>query len=275
MQLRIDEYDGSLGQEDENRAVLLAQCLNAKTKVFLHLARWNFFIKVSEMNDFGAKLDAAAAKFRRKKIAVPIEHSEQTITVAFVDTETTGLDETDEPISVAAVLAVVTLRTGKLVSVIAEYHGLREPFCTISSGAQEIHGICKAQLKGLKFDLQELVAIFACADLAIAHNAKFDARMLLPFVGHLNVHWACSCWDVDWPTKNRKLDTVCDHLKIARSTPHDAMTDVKAMMAALQIKADQDITYLGQLLNSRSVSASLTKRLRKKYGRKPTVVSAV
>lgn len=274
IQARIDEYNNSIGQSDEKRAALLAQCLDSRARVFLHMARWNFFIKPSKINAFEADLDEHAAKFRRKKIVVPTEHLEQTVTVAFVDTETTGIGQLDEPISVAAVLAVVNLRTGKLVSEVAKYHGLREPYCTISPTAQAIHGISKEKLKGLKFDMLELVTIFACADLVIAHNAEFDARILRPFVGHLDVHWACSCWDVNWPTSNRRLDTVCHYLKIARPTPHDAMADAKAMMAALQIESGQGITYLGQLLSSKSVSAPLTRRLRKKFARKLTVANA-
>lgn len=273
MQTRIDEYDDSADQNDEARATLLGKCLASKAEIFLLLARWSFFVKVSRMDDFDARLENEAAQYRRKRIAVPVEVPQQTITIAFVDTETTGLTDLDEPISVAAVLAVVNLKTGKLTNVITEYHGRREPSCDISPKAQSIHGVRKEELKGLQFDMLELVTIFASADIAIAHNAQFDCRMLHGFVGHLNVQWGCSCRDVNWPTSSRSLDAVCDHLEIVRPIPHDAMADTRAMMAALQADAGDGITYLGCLLQSKNITTSLSQRVHKKYGPRPAVTT--
>lgn len=171
--------------------------------------------------------------------------------VLFVDTETTGVSENDEPISIAAVLTEVNIHTGLITNEVATYYGLREPFCQISQGAFSVHGITKASLKGKEFDIRELYSMFSVASVIVAHNAKFDKRMLR-FLNDESHNWGCSCWDVDWPIEigGRSLTAICEYFSIEKEFPHNALSDTRAMMAALQQKNHIDQTYLKLLLNN-------------------------
>ncbi|MEO8417266.1 MAG: exonuclease domain-containing protein [Methylophilaceae bacterium] len=168
----------------------------------------------------------------------------------FLDTETTGLSQDDQPISIGAVLAEIDLTNGVVLKEIASYYGLSEPSCKISEGAYRVHGISDSQLKNKEFDLKELVTMFGVAELIVAHNAAFDKRKL-SFMGNTQQNWGCSCWDIDWPKEigGRSLDVICKHFGINRPAIHNALSDTWAMINALQQTKDDGSTYLVHLLH--------------------------
>lgn len=79
----------------------------------------------------------------------------------------------------------------------------------IPSEITALTGITDTQVAGQRIDDTDAIAIVASTDLAIAHNASFDAprieRRLPAIAGHA---WACSCNEVPWPEQGfdvRKL----------------------------------------------------------------------
>ncbi|MGB3069797.1 MAG: 3'-5' exonuclease [Ottowia sp.] len=224
--------------------------------------RWSHYLRISDLSDLGKFMRSQAIKVERE-IGVKFSVAQKPVGRAnalFVDTETTGLGLDDEPISLAAVLTEIDCTSGRVVQEIASYHGFREPHCKISPGAFAVHGITKASLSGKEFDLMMFVCLFQSANICIAHNASFDARMIhriLPRDSY-TAQWACSCWDVEWPSLgNRKLDTISEALGIHRTTPHDAMADVRTMMNALQLEKHEGGTYLLSLLSRASAARKL------------------
>lgn len=186
-----------------------------------------------------------------------IESLVGTAVVAVVDTETTGLDSRDEPISLGVILFEVDLPKGGLVREMDAYYGLRRPSAKISPGALAIHGITAEQLAGKQFDEGRVRQMLAQADFLIAHNAEFDCRMIaqvLPEVA--SKPWRCSYRQIWWtdhiPVKNRKLDTICRHLGIDRPNPHNALDDCRALASALFTrtgKTARSRTFLGIALS--------------------------
>lgn len=93
-----------------------------------------------------------------------------------VDSETTGLEDADEPISIGALLCQLTeFRDGE---VLETYYSEQEPSRPISLDAEMTHGLCEEQLRGKNFELATFLRLVESADVLIAHNARFDARML-------------------------------------------------------------------------------------------------
>src|SRR5690606_26802001 len=97
-------------------------------------------------------------------------------------TETTGLGELDEPISIGIVLAEVVLPKGHLVRQVEALYNVREPGVPINPQAQAVHGLSTDFLSGKSFDLSRIRDLIEQADVLIAHNANFDRRMLAKII---------------------------------------------------------------------------------------------
>jgi DNA polymerase III epsilon subunit-like protein len=92
-----------------------------------------------------------------------------------VDVETTGLDEGDRIVELAA---VVFRGDGEVLD---EYATLVDPLMPVSSGARDIHGLADADLAGAPragVVLPELWALSA-GTVLVAHNLEFIARFLV------------------------------------------------------------------------------------------------
>ena len=169
-------------------------------------------------------------------------HEDSTL-VAVLDTETTGLAADDEPVSVAVILLDVSGKKGDNIIEIASYYGLREPTVSIHPEAQRVHGLSMEALRGQSLDIRSLRKILDSADLLVAHNAKFDRRMLgkvVPEVVH--AEWACSIYTLkaDWAKiagGRRSLDSLCECLGLERPAPHNALTDCRALISVLMTRA--------------------------------------
>ena len=103
------------------------------------------------------------------------------------------------------------------------------------------------------FDLPAILSVLDQSDVLIAHNATFDIRM----VGHVvpNIarrNWLCSYRRWPWEKlANRKLDTICAHLRIKRPNIHGALADAHALRQVLMhpmVGADAGHSYLTKIL---------------------------
>ncbi|WP_234775044.1 exonuclease domain-containing protein [Paraburkholderia tropica] len=181
----------------------------------------------------------------------------ETAIVAVVDTETTGLDAHDEPISLGIVLYEVDLPKGGLVREIDAYYGTRQPAAPISPGAFAVHGISAAELSGKQIDTSHVLALLRQADYVIAHHAEFDGRMLGQLFPEIHrKRWRCSYRQIWWTdhvqVANRKLDTICAALGVPRPSPHNALDDCRALAGALFTrtgKTQRSRTFLGVALS--------------------------
>jgi DNA polymerase III epsilon subunit-like protein len=176
--------------------------------------------------------------------------------IAIVDTETTGLAEEDEVISVGIILLEISANSGKLIREIDSYYGLREPSVPIHPMAKKVHGLSLNDLIGKRLDMVRLAAMFEQADIIAAHNAQFDYKMLTKIYHPLiYATWGCTCLGLrDFWRKmpNRKLDTICAALGVNRPEPHNAMSDCRALIEVL-VKSKSDYPtgtpYMWNLIN--------------------------
>jgi len=170
--------------------------------------------------------------------------------VAILDTETTGVGSDDEPVSVG-VIAVRVDERGALVEEIGRYEGWREPSVPIHPKAQAVHGLTIDDLRGKQFDILALKTLINAADVIVAHNASFDARMI-GVIMKVKPKWRCSYRQFPWGSMaDKKLDTVCKEFGVERPATHGAMNDAEALLACLlkhRGKTERSQTYLSTLL---------------------------
>lgn len=186
------------------------------------------------------------------------EHQDSTL-VAIIDTETTGLEEKDQPISVGVILLEVTSDKGDLLREVDSYYGLREPTVPINLQAQAVHGLEMERLRGAEFDMKHLYKIIDSADLLVAHNAKFDRRMLAHVMPRVvDAKWACTMHTLkfEWAVITGgkwALDAICKALDIERPEPHNALTDCRALQSVLMLrsgKTDRSKRLMGKVISN-------------------------
>ncbi len=190
---------------------------------------------------------------------------DDTYFVCLLDTETTGIGDDDEPISVAVMLVEVTQNLGDHIREIDRYVGLREAGVKISERAFLIHGISDNDIRGKSLDFERLHSIIDSADVIVAHNADFDHLMMSKIMPSIvEKTWACSMDDLWWAWKEinggrKGLDSICHRLGIEKAEKHDAMGDIEALYKVLQ-------TRTGKTVRSRTLLQPLLKKALKEYG---------
>lgn len=161
-----------------------------------------------------------------------------------IDTETSGLSLSDEPIEVGMVLLKLDndFENPKLI---AEYEGKRWPNVRINPYAQKVHQISKFDLAGKTFDHALILELIRKADVLVAHNAKFDARMLAMMYPEIyKKSWRCTHLQWPWPlSENQKLSTAIEMLGIQAGRSHRAIDDARALANCLTTKNSKSELY--------------------------------
>lgn len=171
-------------------------------------------------------------------------------TAAVIDVETVGL-ELDHPIIDLAIQRIAFDARGRIVRVGRMRQWFEDPGQPIPLEITTLTGIADADVAGQAIDEGEATALIAGCDVAIAHNASFDAprveRRLPATAGH---GWACSCNEVPWPEcglDGRKLGHLLMQLGLFHHG-HRAAADVWATVNLLaQVMPDGE-TALGKLI---------------------------
>ena len=118
---------------------------------------------------------------------------------AIIDTETTGLDRTDDEVVEFAGITISYTAEGLITGALSSFSQLREPRAPLSADTIRLTGLTNADLKGKQINKQQLEEFIMPADIIIAHNAAFDR----PFCEQLsNVFidkpWGCSATEINW-----------------------------------------------------------------------------
>ena len=187
-----------------------------------------------------------------------MNQSSQSLRVAIVDTETTGLyPSRDRIIEIAIVLVEAERPTGRILGELARYDALQDPGFPMPYGAYAVHGISDGMVRGKRIDAGAVQGLLGQADLLVAHNAGFDkgfVAQVMPECADLT--WGCSCRGIPWrrhfPVDSAKLQVLAEHLQLQRGTAHRAMGDVETTLALLKTELPgQDLTALGHLIRKK------------------------
>ena len=174
--------------------------------------------------------------------------------IAFLDTETTGIDRAnDKIIEIAVKLVKFEAPTGKILSIDQTYESFNDPEEDISIEITQLTGITNEMVEGHSIDWDEVDSIFEDSDLIVAHNAGFDRA----FVDrHSSVSqskiWACSISDIDWLGRgftSPKQELLC-YWHGFYFDAHRAMNDVDALIHLLTHGSYEDDRPLLELMDN-------------------------
>jgi DNA polymerase III epsilon subunit-like protein len=157
-----------------------------------------------------------------------------------IDTETTGLEEQDEPIELAIVdgLSGAVLLDTRL-----------RPLAPIAPGAYAVHGISSLALQDAPAlaDIWSRICELLSGALVIAYNAEFDRQVLAQAAQRYGLRmpkcrWYClmeACAVFDAPEDGRwlSLGAVCAELEVRNMPTHGARADALAAFAVVQTLA--------------------------------------
>lgn len=190
------------------------------------------------------KTDAGVARLR------PIRPGERI--AAVIDTETTGLDPSQDRIIEVAIQRLIFDGRGQIVEVERSSAWLEDPQRPLSTTITDLTGLRDGDLRGSRFDDDVIVESLREADLIIAHNAAFDRPFMdrrFPRLG--NASWACSLSQLDWRSLGYDGRTL-GHLLLQSGRffdGHRAMNDTQALTTLLGTLAPDGRTILSHLLD--------------------------
>jgi DNA polymerase-3 subunit epsilon len=118
---------------------------------------------------------------------------------AFVDTETTGLEDDAEIIELGIVPFAYDAESGVVYDVFPPLSYFEEPKRSIPEEVQGLTGITPAMVRGQKIDDAVVNELLGRTHLVFAHSARFDRpkceRRLPAFSG---LPWACTQEEISW-----------------------------------------------------------------------------
>lgn len=167
--------------------------------------------------------------------------------VMFCDTETTGLDSSDEIIDLGYIIFEMDKLSGKIISTRQTYSELNEPENkVISKEITNLTGISPEMVVGKKIDWDEVQEDFDRVQLVIAHNARFDRGMLLKYLPVHEKFWMCSLFQIPWREmghfSSKQESLARDHGFFYEG--HRALIDCQAALKILSGEGWEDKSYL-------------------------------
>lgn len=182
---------------------------------------------------------------------------EKRITVAILDTETTGINPArDKIIELGIVFVEVCPTSGKAFRVIRVFNELEDPGMPIPEESTRVHHITDEMVAGKRINDAEIEALFANVSLVVAHNAGFD-RVFVEnrFPIFATKAWACSFKQIPWSEEgisSGKLEFLAYNCGF-HYTGHRASTDCHALLEVLQnpLPASSNLAMQTLLQNAR------------------------
>jgi DNA polymerase-3 subunit epsilon len=163
---------------------------------------------------------------------------ERLITVAILDTETTGTNQArDKIIELGIVFVEVCPSSGTAYRVTRVFNELEDPGMPIPEESTRIHHITDDMVAGKRINDSEVEALMANVSLVVAHNAGFD-RVFVEnrFPIFATKAWACSFRQIPWSEEgisSGKLEFLAYNYGF-HYTGHRASTDCHALLEVLQ-----------------------------------------
>ena len=163
---------------------------------------------------------------------------EKVITVAILDTETTGTNQArDKIIELGIVFVEICPASGTAYRVTRVFNELEDPGMPIPEESTRIHHITDDMVAGKRINDAEVEALIANVSLVVAHNAGFDRVFVESrFPIFATKAWACSFKQIPWSEEgisSGKLEFLAYNCGF-HYTGHRASTDCHALLEVLQ-----------------------------------------
>lgn len=148
------------------------------------------------------------------------------------DCETTGLS------ALAGAVEIAMLELSADMEVLGSWESLINPGVPIEPGAQAIHGISDADVRGAPTMAEAMNFIFPEGKpqvVFIAHNARFDRRFFGPYLGITSEVCTLQMARKHMPTApNHQLSTLRRLLDCPERAAHEAMADILGVLDVLK-----------------------------------------
>jgi DNA polymerase-3 subunit epsilon len=182
-----------------------------------------------------------------------------------IDTETTGLDHTEDTIIELGIVAFeFDPVTADIIRITDRYNGFEDPGRPLPKEIIAITGITDAMVRGQSLDNEQVNRIAHQASLVIAHNAGFDRKFVeARFPAFSKLPWACTVTQIDWQAE-RISTRVLEYLLFKFGlfiNAHRALDDAEGVLGIL----------LGKLPASKT---PVFKALLETYGEETSKISA-
>jgi DNA polymerase-3 subunit epsilon len=195
--------------------------------------------QVSQVTDWLARADYRVVRPLQSRLSfTDAPPPERLITVAVLDTETTGVSfGRDKLIELGMVLVEVCPESGQAYRVVRVFDALEDPGMPIPEESIRVHHITDEMVAGKRIDDAEVEALMASVSLVIAHNAGFDRAFVeARFPLFAAKAWACSFRQIPWSEEG--VGSASLEFLAYRSgfhfTGHRASTDCHALLEVLQ-----------------------------------------
>ena len=182
---------------------------------------------------------------------------EKLVSVAILDTETTGTNTAkDKIIELGIVFVEICQESGQAFRVTKVFDELEDPGMPIPPESTKIHNITNAMVAGKRINDAEVNALMANVALVVAHNAQFDRAFVEQrFPVFQEKYWACSHRQVPWSVEgigSAKLEFLAYHFGF-HFPGHRASNDCHALLEVLQqpLPASGDMAMKVLLTNAR------------------------
>jgi DNA polymerase-3 subunit epsilon len=194
-------------------------------------------------------------EFEEKSIPDHID-KENIIQVAFLDTETTGLDYyTCELIEIFIRVVNVNKETGEIYNTVKTYHSYNDPEFPIPEDMTRINGITNKMVEGIKVDWTHVIVLLEQSNFVVSHNVAFDRGFVEKYIPETMTQvWVCSKDFIDWRKQEEMKTSSQENILVQLGyfyDAHSAKTDTDAliMMMRNQSFSNPEKTYMKMMLD--------------------------
>ncbi len=166
---------------------------------------------------------------------------QESMSIAFLDTETTGIDRRNDKIIELAIKVVqFEQSTGKIININQIYESFNDPGEDIGQDISMLTGIDNVMVEGNFIKWVLVDELLENTNLIVSHNAGFDRAFIDRYSSvSQNKIWSCSINDINWLERgfsSSKQELLC-YWHGFYFDAHRAMNDVDALINLLTHKS--------------------------------------